>query len=595
MACSSNIQPATNKTTSMFEFFNLSKAQTIPESVKKEQVEKDKEDIKKAYIDKTPIYTQNGEYKEGGNFYKGKLVIIDFILYFFPTENSEKKLPYTKEYFIIPVFSIKKIEGIDNFKEIKITTKDYRELTFVTSNFYLHDKLRGLAFPNFLSGYHEFALAYGKESKEIYKIDGWHLFDLSIECLREGITDLYRITDANVNYNLCETYPKYLVIPSGFEEKYLNQCSEFRSLNRFPVLTYFYKYKNSSLWRSSQCLKGLTLKSSEYEKNYFHEMSKETQNLIIYDARPYLNAVANSLKGAGIESKSDYDFCQDIKYCDIENIHNVRSSLKKSLFLFKSYNDSDAKKFYSKFEQAKWLDYISSIIKASVDISDSMKEKRTVLVHCSDGWDRTTQLCSVVQILLDSYFRTLEGFCILIEKEWVSYGHQFAIRCGNDSRKDKRKLMSPIFIQFLDVVYQIMIQFPTAFEFRTNLLTFLSNEIYSCKYGTFLFNSQKEIENSQAKNKMISIWSEILLQRKIYYNPLYLENKYPLVPRSDPPNLKIWVEFFFKYDKGGCEKEVLESCNKHYNALENMIQVLKEQGMFDKLTKDTQTYLKNNF
>ena len=94
---------------------------------------------------------------------------------------------------------------------------------------------------------------------------------------------------------------------------------------------------------------------------------------------------------------------------------------------------------------------------------------------------------------------------------------------------------------------------------------------------------------------MISIWSEILLQRKIYYNPLYLENKYPLVPRSDPPNLKIWVEFFFKYDKGGCEKEVLESCNKHYNALENMIQVLKEQGMFDKLTKDTQTYLKNNF
>ena len=46
------------------------------------------------------------------------------------------------------------------------------------------------------------------------------------------------------------------------------------------------------------------------------------------------------------------------------------------------------------------------------------------------------------------------------------------------------------------------------------------------KNGTFLFNSQKEIENSQAKNKMISIWSEILLQRKIYYNPLYLENKY---------------------------------------------------------------------
>lgn len=595
MACSNNIQPVTNKKTSMLEFFN--QTQKTQELEKKEQIEKekDKEFKKKIYIDKTPPYNQNGIYKEDDTFYNGKLIVIDYIFYFFPTEKSEKLLPYTKEYFIIPIFSIKKIEGFDNLKEIKITTKDYRKLTFVTSNFYLHDLLHDLAFPNLLSGYYGLALKYEKESKKKYKINGWVLFDLSIECLREGVSDLYRITDANENYNICGTYPKYLVIPSGFEEKYLSQCSEFRALNRFPVLTYFYKYKNSSLWRSSQCLKGLTLKSSEFEKTYIHEMSKETKNLIIYDARPYLNAVANSLKGAGIESKSDYDFCQEIKYCDIENIHNVRKSLKKSLLLLRSYNSSDVKKFYSKFEQAKWLEYISSILKASIDISESMKEKRTVLVHCSDGWDRTTQLCSVVQILLDSYFRTLEGFCILIEKEWLSYGHQFAIRCGNDSRKDKRKLMSPIFIQFLDVVYQIMVQFPTAFEFRTNLLTFLSKEIYSCKYGTFLFNCQKDIEQSQAKNNMISIWSEILQQRKNYYNPFYLQNKYPLIPRTDPPNLKIWVEFFFKYDKGGYEKEVIESCNKHYDAMENMIQVIKEQGMFDKLTKETQNYLKNNF
>ena len=39
-----------------------------------------------------------------------------------------------------------------------------------------------------------------------------------------------------------------------------------------------------------------------------------------------------------------------------------------------------------------------------------MNEKRSVLVHCSDGWDRTAQTCSLAGILLDPYYRTIHGF-----------------------------------------------------------------------------------------------------------------------------------------------------------------------------------------
>ena len=38
------------------------------------------------------------------------------------------------------------------------------------------------------------------------------------------------------------------------------------------------------------------------------------------------------------------------------------------------------------------------------------KEKRSVLVHCSDGWDRTAQLTSLAMLMLDPYFRTIKGF-----------------------------------------------------------------------------------------------------------------------------------------------------------------------------------------
>ncbi len=30
-----------------------------------------------------------------------------------------------------------------------------------------------------------------------------------------------------------------------------------------------------------------------------------------------------------------------------------------------------------------------------------------VLIHCSDGWDRTTQVMALAQLMLDPYYRTI--------------------------------------------------------------------------------------------------------------------------------------------------------------------------------------------
>ena len=110
-------------------------------------------------------------------------------------------------------------------------------------------------------------------------------------------------------------------------------------------------------------------------------------------------------------------------------------------------------------------------------------------MHCSDGWDRASQIIALAQLLLDPYYRTIEGFQVLIEKDFVSYGHQFGLRMGHGVKVDKDDQKSPIFIQFIDCVQQILYQYPYAFEFSKAYLSDILYHGLSCQFGTFLCNS----------------------------------------------------------------------------------------------------------
>ena len=77
------------------------------------------------------------------------------------------------------------------------------------------------------------------------------------------------------------------------------------------------------------------------------------------------------------------------------------------------------------------------------------RKKQACLVHCSDGWDRTSQLSSLVQLLIDPACRTMKGFCRLIEKEWCATGHMFAKRCGAFGKEFEQGDSSPAFVRRL--------------------------------------------------------------------------------------------------------------------------------------------------
>lgn len=146
----------------------------------------------------------------------------------------------------------------------------------------------------------------------------------------------------------------------------------------------------------------------------------------------------------------------------------------------------DNEKYPSILEGSAWLSHISSILLAACTVVEkSLKKGVSALIHCSDGWDRTAQITSLVQLMIDPYYRTFEGFQVLIEKDWTSYGHQFRLRLGlmNKNEKDQK---SPIFLQFLDCVHQLYSQFPYAFEFNIKFLSDLAYYAQTNLFGNFL-------------------------------------------------------------------------------------------------------------
>ncbi|KAA6358979.1 MAG: hypothetical protein EZS28_045494 [Streblomastix strix] len=62
-------------------------------------------------------------------------------------------------------------------------------------------------------------------------------------------------------------------------------------------------------------------------------------------------------------------------------------------------------------QESKWFNLIRVILNAAVLVYDYIvNQNRSVLLHCTDGWDRTPTISSLSSLLLDPYYRTLQGF-----------------------------------------------------------------------------------------------------------------------------------------------------------------------------------------
>ncbi len=345
--------------------------------------------------------------------------------------------------------------------------------------------------------------------------------------------------------------------------------------------------------------------TSEDDKGDGSRVYGAQQNNLIVDARPTVNALAMQAVGLGSENMDHYRFATKV-YLGIDNIHVMRDSLKKVTDALKESDLTPLPPNREVLAKSGWLKHIAGIIDGATIIARQVALQHShVLIHCSDGWDRTSQLSALSQLCLDPYYRTLEGFIVLVEKDWLSFGHMFNHRSGflssdkwfnieneriggdtngrqsfgnnivaghalenallsakgffnkdNGSKESitgsdgelqpydmgmpgpkkalasskssaqetnitKVKETSPVFHQFLDATYQLLCQYPSRFEFNERFLRRLLYHLYSCQYGTFLYNSEKERVEARVSEKTRSVWDYFISRKQQFLNEKY--------------------------------------------------------------------------
>lgn len=349
-------------------------------------------------------------------------------------------------------------------------------------------------------------------------------------------------------------------MPAEISDSVVRHAARFRSRSRLPILSWLHP-NGAALARSSQALVGLQRHASPQDVHLISAIRSvaPSTTLLIVDARPKSSAMANAVTGGGFMPLERYQGCSRV-YLGIENIHAVRESYLRIFSLLLTGTAERTAKL-----ESGWTAHYSKIMEGVGIISSHLSKGMSVLVHCSDGWDRTAQLVSLTQICLDSRGRTLRGFLSLVHREWIAAGHQFETRLARslplnalsispdhvkalpnrslvgsmlnglsrsshvlEDGRDRRDEFCPIFPQFLDCVQQLMRVYPRAFEFDTRLLRKLLIESYLSQSPFFSDNCEKA--RSSSRPDMIEALGG---NQDDYVNSTYQPDDSPLLINND--------------------------------------------------------------
>eukprot|EP00002_Diphylleia_rotans_P013935 TRINITY_DN2714_c0_g1_i12.p1 TRINITY_DN2714_c0_g1~~TRINITY_DN2714_c0_g1_i12.p1 ORF type:complete len:1010 (-),score=157.29 TRINITY_DN2714_c0_g1_i12:251-3280(-) len=301
--------------------------------------------------------------------------------------------------------------------------------------------------------------------QEFISSDGWDAYDVIREFRRQGAlhpstdTEGWRITDFNNVWQAVESYPAKLLVPTSFSDARLAAVAKYRVLGRFPILSWFHLSSRGFITRSSEPHGYPNHRESVDNGSFLKDLQKTLSpggRLVSVEERGMpQQAQYSSVSGSRYVCPHLLDGIS-VEISGFEPLESRAESLSKLEDMMYAQTEDDEFDWMVKWEDTKWPHHQKALLACAIRISALVQQGNGVLLSCYRGYDSSSMASSLAQILLDPFYRTFQGFQVLVEKEWVSMGYPFGVLLGNSlSDLNPPPYAGASFLQFMDGIYQV--------------------------------------------------------------------------------------------------------------------------------------------
>eukprot|EP00051_Salpingoeca_urceolata_P009884 m.120153 g.120153 ORF g.120153 m.120153 type:complete len:2012 (-) comp16492_c0_seq3:54-6089(-) len=375
----------------------------------------------------------------------------------------------------------------------------------------------------------------------------------------------WRVTTSNAEFRLCDSYPRLVCVPDNISDTELAETAISFAGSRFPCLTWVNMERGSALLRAA-AVKSEGFSEGAEQRNFMASLFVQG-----WDTRGAASIRAKDLRRAGSLRKSrlptrykgptnflvtqqsagntqsdeaDAPWKHVFVEADTPQLSVELGAVNNSArLLYTAVSKLEEDRLLSEIEQSGWLRQVAALLHWGTTVARMLLlPNATVVVSLDEGCDQTAQVVSLAQLLIDPYYRTLDGFRTLVKKEWLAFGHKFATRAGLRA-SSLAKEQAPVFLQFLDAVYQLLHQFPSSFEFTEHYLGTLAYHASSMRFGEFLHDSERERARFYREQSTRSLWAFLghcHHRGPQFFNFAYHPTQSALSPNTNVAALRVW-------------------------------------------------------
>ncbi|KAG7216509.1 hypothetical protein INR49_001995 [Caranx melampygus] len=278
-------------------------------------------------------------------------------------------------------------------------------------------------------------------------------------------TSGWRVSSVNDRFEMSTSLPRFIVVPQKVLDTELKKS--FAHFNEGRIPRWCWRHPRGSD----------LLRMASFQNNIYHEKD-DIRNLemVLFGCQSSLCVVVE----LGEELPSP---------ADIQLAHSrLRALCLGDISTSVSVPDD---KWLSTLESTHWLDYTRSCLRKASEVACLLRSGHlTVALQEAEDRDMSCMVSSLVQVMCDPHCRTQHGFQSLVQKEWVMAGHRFYSRINYHRDNDKEE--APVFLLFLDCVWQLWSQYPSRFQLTEDFLLALHDSIHLPLFSSFLANCQRE-------------------------------------------------------------------------------------------------------